>query len=194
MAQLGGGVDAMKSRIRSTLSWNDVVRRRFGAQIAIASKDVDKLVATSSTAAQDDVELHVQRIRIALPAKMDQAAIAQRMRDAENIKAKFTGCKSTASIAGGVAGAQFEELGKRRPSAFQEPTRTLLLNAKDGEMLPPLAGEGNIELWAVCDREVLKADEQKRTQAEGELKQKEFELLAQRHLKDLRQDAHIEYR
>jgi peptidyl-prolyl cis-trans isomerase SurA len=194
MAQLGGGVEAMKSRIRSTLSWNDVVRRRFGAQIAIASKDVDKLVATSSTAAQDDVELHVQRIRIALPAKMDQAAIAQRMRDAENIKAKFTGCKSTSSIAGGVAGAQFEELGKRRPSAFQEPTRSLLLNAKDGEMLPPSAGEGNIELWAVCDREVIKADEQKRNQAEGELKQKEFELLAQRHLKDLRQDAHIEYR
>jgi peptidyl-prolyl cis-trans isomerase SurA len=194
LTQLGPGLDAMKSRIRSTLSWNDVVRRRFGAQIAIASKDVDKLVATSATAAQDDVELHVQRIRIAMPAKMDQAAMAQRMRDADNIRAKFTGCKSTASIAGGVAGAAFEELGKRRPSAFQEPTRTLLLNAKDGEMLPPSAGEGNIELWAVCDREVIKADDQKRNQAEGELKQKEFELLAQRHLKDLRQDAHIEYR
>lgn len=194
LTQLGPGLDAMKSRIRSTLSWNDVVRRRFGAQIAIASKDVDKLVATSTTAAQDDVELHIQRIRIAMPVKMDQAAMAQRMRDADKIRAKFTGCKSTASIAGGVAGASFEELGKRRPSAFQEPTRTLLLNAKDGEMLPPSAGEGNIELWAVCDREVIKADDQKRDKAEGELKQKEFELLAQRHLKDLRQDAHIEYR
>ena len=194
LSQLGGGVDAMKTRIRSTLSWNDVVRRRFGGQIAVASKDVDKLVASSSNAAQDDVELRVQRIRIALPVKMEQAAMAQRMQDADKIRSKFTDCKSTGAIANGVAGAKFEELGKRRPSAFQEPTRTLLLNAKDGEMLPPSIGEGTIELWAVCGRDVVKAEDDKRTQAEGELKQKEFDLLAKRHLKDLRQDAHIEYR
>jgi peptidyl-prolyl cis-trans isomerase SurA len=194
LTQLGGGVDAMKTRIRSTLSWNDVVRRRFGAQIAVASKDVDKLVASSLTAAQDDVELRVQRIRIAMPVKMEQSAMAQRMQDADKIRAKFTDCKSTGAIANGVAGAKFEELGKRRPSAFQEPTRTLLLNAKDGEMLPPSIGDGNIELWAVCGRDVVKAEDDKRTQAEGELKQKEFDLLAKRHLKDLRQDAHIEYR
>ncbi len=194
LTQLGGGLDAMKSRIRSTLSWTDVVRRRFGAQIAIASKDVDKLVASSSTAAQDEVELHVQRIRIAMPPKLDQAGLAQRMQDAEKIRAKFTDCKTTGTIASGVPGAKFEELGKRRPSAFQEPTRTLLLNAKDGEMLPPSMGEAGVELWAVCGRDVVKGEEQKRTQAESELKQKEFELLAKRYLKDLRQDAHIEYR
>lgn len=194
MQQLGGGVDAMKNRIRSTLSWNDVVRRRFGAQIAIASKDVDKLVATTAGGTTDDVELRVQRIRMAMPAKMDQSAVASRMQEAEKIRAKFTDCKTSGAVAGGVAGAKFEELGKRRPSAFQEPTRTLLLNARDGEMLPPSMGEGGIELWVVCGRDVVKAEDQKRTQAEGELKQKEFELLAKRHLKDLRQDAHIEYR
>ncbi len=194
MQQLGGGVDAMKQRIRSTLSWNDVIRRRFGAQIAIASKDIDKMVSQSSAAGQDDVELRVQRIRVALPVKLDQAGVAGRMQEAEKIRAKFTDCKSTGAIAGGVAGAKFEELGKRRPSAFQEPTRTLLLNAKDGEMLPPSMGEGGVELWVVCGRDVVKAEDQKRTQAEGELKQKEFELLGKRHMKDLRQDAHIEYR
>ena len=194
MQQLGGGADAMKNRIRSTLSWNDVIRRRFGAQIAITSRDVDKLVASSTSAAEDDVELRVQRIRIALPAKMDQASAAQRMQDAEQIRAKFTDCKSSGAIASGFAGAKFEELGKRRPSAFQEPTRTFLLNAKDGEMLPPSMGDGNVELWIVCGRDVVKGQEQQRTQAEGELKQKEFEILAKRHLKDLRQDAHIEYR
>ena len=192
--QLGPGLDAMKNRIRSTLSWNDVIRKRFGAQIAIASKDVDKLVASTGAAAEDDVELRVQRIRIALPANLDQAAAAQRMHDAEVIRSKFTDCKSSGGIATGVAGAKFEEIGKRRPSAFPEPTRTFLLNAKDGEVLPPTMSEGNVEIWIVCGRDVVKGQEQQRTAAEGELKQKEFELLAKRHLKDLRQDAHIEYR
>jgi peptidyl-prolyl cis-trans isomerase SurA len=46
----------------------------------------------------------------------------------------------------------------------------------------------------VCGRDAVKTDEDKRTQAEGELKQKEFEVMAKRYLKDLREDAHIEYR
>jgi peptidyl-prolyl cis-trans isomerase SurA len=192
--QLGGSLDPMKNRIRSTLSWNDVIRRQYGSQIAVTTKDVDKVVATATAANQDDVELQIQRIVVAMPVKMDQAGVAQRVRDAETIRAKFKDCKSGASIASGVPGAKFEELGKRRPSAFPEPTRSLLLNAKDGEMLPPSVGEGGVELWAVCGRTVIKAEDQKRTEAEGELKQKEFELLAKRHLKDLRQDAHIEYR
>ena len=194
VAQLGPGVEAMKSRIRTTLSWNDVVRRRFGGQIAIAPKDVDKLVASSSTAAQDDVEFKLQHIRLVMPAKIDQAGVAQRLQEAEKIRAKFTDCTTTKTIAAGFPGAAFEDLGKRRPSTYQEPVKTMLLSAKDGEMLPPNVGEGAIDLIVVCGREVVKAEDTKRTQAEGDLKQKEFELYAKRHLKDLRQDAHIEYR
>ncbi len=193
-SKVGGSLDAMKSRIRSSLSWNEVVRRQFGAQISVTSREVDKFVAASAAGAEDQVELRLQRIRLAMPAKIDQAAVAQRMQDAENIRAKFKDCKTSGSIATGVAGAKFEELGKRRPAAFPEPTRTLLLNAQDGEMLPPSVGEGGVDIYAVCGRDVVKAEDQKRSLAEGELKQKEFELLSKRRLKDLRTDAHIEYR
>lgn len=192
--QLGGSLDPMKTRIRTTLSWNEVVRRRYGSQVAITTREVDKFVAANSAAAEDQVELQVQRIRIALPAKIDQTVIAKRMQDAENIRVKFKDCKSSGSIATGVPGAKFEDLGKRRPSAIAEPTRSLLLTASDGEMLPPTVGDTGIELWMVCGRDVVKGEDQKRNQAEGELKQKEFEVLAKRALKDLRQDAHIEYR
>ena len=192
--QLGGSLSPMKHRIRSSLSWNEVIRRKFGHQISIGAKDVDKFVATAATGGEDQLELSVQRILIAMPAKLDQAGVAQRVAEAETIRAKFKDCKSTGQIATGVAGAKFDELGKRKPSAFPEPTRSMLLNAKDGEMLPPAVSENGIELFAVCGRDVVKIEEQKRNQAEGELKQKEFELLGKRHLKDLRQDAAIEYR
>ena len=189
-----GGLEPMKQRIRSTLSFNEVVRRKFGHQIAVNGKDVDRFVASVPGAGEEQVELHIQRIQFSMPAKLDQAGVAQRIQEAEKIRAKFTDCKSTAALAKGIAGAKFEDIGKRRPASFGEPTRTLLLNAKDGEMLPPSIDEGGVELFAVCDRDVVKAEEQKRNQAEGELKQKDFELLSKRHLKDLRTDAHIEYR
>ncbi len=192
--QIGGSIEPIKARIRATLSWNEVVRRKFGPLINITNRDVDKLVASTSVAGNDDVELQVQRVRIAMPVKIEEQGIAERIQVADKIRSKFTGCQSTADAATGVAGATFEDLGKRRPSTISEPTRTLLVNASDGEMLPPAVNDGAIELWVVCGRNVVKAIDQKRDAAEGELKQKEFELMAKRYLKDLREDAHIEYR
>jgi peptidyl-prolyl cis-trans isomerase SurA len=192
--QIGGTLDPIKARIRATLSWNEVVRRRFGPLINVTNRDVDKLVAASSVAGNDDVELQVQRVRISMPVKIDEKGVAERIQEADKLRSKFSGCQTTAAAATGVPGATFEDLGKRRPSSISEPTRTLLVNAADGEMLPPNVNEGAIELWVVCGRTVVKAVDDKRTQAEGELKQKEFELMAKRYIKDLREDAHIEYR
>lgn len=192
---LGGSLDPMKQRVRSTLAWNDVIRRKYGHQISVASKDVDKYVAASAAStAQDDVELQVQRVRINMPAKLNEAGIAKHISQAEELRGKFSDCKSLNALAAGATGVQVNDLGKRRASSFQEPTRSLLLSAKDNEMLPPTVNDGGVDLFAVCGRTVVKAEEDKRTQAEGELKQKEFELLSKKHLKDLRQDASIEYR
>ncbi len=191
---LGGSLEPMKQRVRSTLAWNEVIRRKFGQQIAVATKDVEKFIAAAPNPGEDDLELIVQRVRVNMPAKLNDAEIAQRVSQAEAIRAKFTDCKTTNGIVAGAAGVRVDDLGKRRPSSFQEPTRSLLLNARDNEMLPPTVGDGGVDLFAVCGRNVIKAAEQKRTQAEGELKQKEFELLSRKHLKDLRQDASIEYR
>ncbi|HML30218.1 MAG TPA: peptidylprolyl isomerase, partial [Hyphomicrobium sp.] len=192
--QIGGSLEPIKSRIRATLSWNEVVKKKFAPLINVSNHDVDKLVASSTTSGSDDVELQLQRVRITMPAKIEEHGIAARIQEADKIRQKFTGCQSTAQAAMGVAGAHFENLGKQRPSAVAEPTRSLLLNAADGEMLPPTVNDGAIELWVVCGRDAVKASEVQRNQAEGELKQKEFELMAKRYLKDLREDAHIEYR
>jgi peptidyl-prolyl cis-trans isomerase SurA len=193
--QIGGTLEPIKTRIRATLSWNEVVRKKFAPLINVSNRDVDKFVATSSiSSTAGDVELQLQRVRIAMPAKSEENGIAMRIQEADKIRQKFTGCQSTASAATGVTGARFEDLGKQRPSGIPEPTRTLLLNAADGEMLPPAVNDGAIELWVVCGRSAIKASDVQRDAAEGELKQKEFELMAKRYLKDLREDAHIEYR
>jgi peptidyl-prolyl cis-trans isomerase SurA len=192
MAKMGANISAMRQRITASLSWADVIRRRFGHQIAVAGRDIDRFVATAES--QDEVELRVHRILIATPADLGQNQVAQRLSEAERLRAKFDGCKSTDGLARGIAGARFDDLGHRRPSSIPEPTRSLLLSARDDEMLPPTIGEGGIELWAVCGRKVIKAEEVKRETAENDLRQKEFEILYKKHLKDLRQDAHIEYR
>ena len=192
MTKMGASIGAMRERIRASLSWSDVIRRKFGHQITVANRDVDRMVATSE--GQDDVELKIHRILLSLPPNQDQKRLAQRISDAEQLREKFTGCKSMEAMARGVSGARFDNLGDRRPTSLPEPTRSLLLSAHDDELLPATIGENGVELWAVCGRKLVKAADTKRETAQNELRQKEFEILSKKHLKDLRTDAHIEFR
>jgi peptidyl-prolyl cis-trans isomerase SurA len=192
MKKLGVDVMTMKGRFKAMLSWNEVVRRRFGRDVVINQLEIDRFVSQGAKG-EDDVELEVQRVVLPVQGKLEQKDFAQRIAEAEKLRGNFKGCKSIASLVGSTD-AKVENLGTRKASGFNEPARTMLLNAKEGEMLPPSAGAGVVELYALCSRKVVKANDKARDEAAAELRQKEFELLARRHLRDLRQDAHIEYR
>jgi peptidyl-prolyl cis-trans isomerase SurA len=194
LKSMGADIEAMKARYRALIAWNDVVRRRFSAMVSVNQRDIDRLVSTSAESGEDEVELQLHRITLAIPAKMDQKAMAQRFEEADHLRRNFAGCRTTRVLASKAANAKFEDLGTKKPSIVQEPTRSMLLAAKEDEMVPPSLSAQGIELYAVCKRSVLKADDQKRDRAAQELQQREFEVLAKRHLRDLRQDAHIEYR
>lgn len=191
LKSMGLDLDAMKARTRADNAWIEVVRRKFGHQIAITSRDVDRIVA-AGPAAEDGTELQLQRISLQLLNKVDQAALAKRQLEAEEARAKFTGCQQTAALAHAIPGARFEDVGSRMPAAIPEPTRSLLLAANDGEMLPPSVGSTGVELWVVCGRKTVSADKQKREAAADEAKQAEFQILAKKYLRDLRQDAVID--
>lgn len=195
MKGMGVDINTMKARFRAEISWREVVRRKFGSLVAITERDVDQFVANTSPAAQGDVELQVQRISLPMPSSLDQSAIAQRIAEADALHQRYSGCGSMAGLAASVSGAKFEDLGSRKPASIPEPTRSLLLNASVGDLLPASVGQGSVELWALCNRKAQGGgDGSLRENAQNELRQKEFEVLAQKHLKDLRQDASIEIR
>lgn len=193
LKKMGADIESMRARFRATLAWNSVIRRRFSALVTVSQREIDRMVSSTAGGGEDQVELRLHRITLPVTGKFDQKAMAARLDDAERIWRGFKGCATTAELAKSQ-GAKFEDLGARKPSSVPEPTRSLLLNAKDNEMVPPNMSSQGVELYAVCGRKVIKADDTVREQVAQELQQKEFEVLAQRHLRDLRQDAHIEYR
>lgn len=189
-------IATMRARFRAQFAWREVVRRRFAAQVSITQRDVERMISASATeAGQDAVELQVHKITLPIAGGSDQATLARRYAEADALRRRFSSCKALPALAKEAGGdARYEDLKYIRPSSIAEPTRSLLLSAKDGDMLPPATGAGGIEVYAVCGRRAIKADDKVREQAEGELAQREFEIVAKRHLRDLRQDAHIEFR
>nr|MCH9764703.1 SurA N-terminal domain-containing protein [Alphaproteobacteria bacterium] len=192
--RIGTDISSMRSRFKSMMSWQGVVRRRFGFQVAMLTRDVDRFMDRAA-AANGDVDLKVQRITLPMSSSANQGAMAQQLQLADQARSEFKGCASTAAVAQRLPGAKFEDLGTLKSSAVAEPTRSMLLGANDGDMLPPsLQGSDGIQLWVVCGRNTVALETKKRFKEQGELRQEEFGILARKHLKDLRQDATIVYR
>jgi peptidyl-prolyl cis-trans isomerase SurA len=192
MIKMGANISTIRSRVKASISWADVIKRRYGHQIATAVSDINRFDAIVT--GDEGVKLHVQRILLSYSAEAGQKQVAGRLAEAEQIRARFAGCTSMSGLAAGIAGARFDDLGTRRPGTIPEPTRTLLMSAGDNEVLPPTIGEGGVEIWAVCGRTAIEQTEGKKKEKAQDRREKEFEILSKKHLKDLRQDAHIEYR
>ncbi len=191
---LGLDMRTMEDRTRAQFTWREVIRRRFSAQISISNRDIDRVIsATASQSGQDAFELQVHKITLPMPASLGEKDRVRRYAEADALRRRANGCKSMAALAK-EGDARFEDLKFIKPSSIAEPTRSLLLSANDGDVLPPTTGAGGIEIYAVCGRRALQTDEKVRAQAQEELAQREFDIVAKRHLRDLRQDAHIEFR
>jgi peptidyl-prolyl cis-trans isomerase SurA len=192
----GVGVDitTIGERFRAQRAWRDLVMRRFGPQVTVTLRDVDRaLSSTALDAGEDTVELQISKITLGLPGR-DQVALAKWYTEAEALRRKFGGCQTMSELAKGVAGSRFEDVKFLRPSAVPEPTRSMLLSAKDGDMLPPTTTAAGIELYAVCGRRGVAVNDAQRNKTQEDLQYKQLDALAQRHMRNLRQDAHIEYR
>jgi len=194
LKKMGTSVDTMRSRFRAMLSWRNVVRSKYGYQISVKSGDIDRFVSKTNHDIAVNTQFKLQRITLALPANAQNNVIAQRLNDANAIRNSFSGCGNTGTLVKKFGGARLENIGDKNAATIKEPTRSLILNAADGEMLPPQVRAGSVHLWIVCGRKAVSGDAAKRTKAKASLKSKEFEVLGRRHLKDLRQDANIEYK
>ncbi len=193
------GVDiaTMKTRFKAAFAWREVIKRKYGMMVQINEKEIERLIATQASSNKtptDTQELQLQKIVFALPDRLNQGAFARALADADALRRKFSGCKAMEGLSKEQASAKLVPALYVKPSTIAEPVRSMLLSAKDGEMLPPQPmGEG-VELIAVCARRALQLDEKQRMEATQELQTKKFEEFATKRLRELRQDAQIERR
>jgi peptidyl-prolyl cis-trans isomerase SurA len=195
MKGMGVDISTLSERFRAQKAWRDLIGRRYAAQVSVTQRDVDRMISSSALEAGDDTsELQIQKITLALPDKIDQRALTKRYSEAEAMRRKFRGCATMPDLAKGAADARFADMKFMKPSSIPEPMRTMLLGAKDGDMLPPSTTNAGVEIYALCGRRAVAVNEAARTKALQELQSKELEVLARRHMRNLRQEADIEYR
>ncbi len=193
----GTSPKAYKDRLRTRLAWNRVVSQRYGRQVSVASFEIDEQLqqsASESGGAEKTLQLDLTRLTLGLKGRIDQAVMANRYAEAEAIRARFNGCESIATARAQVAGVSVDRLGRRKLSDVSAPVRPLLKAARAGQMIPPMFTERGVELYAVCERRRVASTMAARKQAEDQVRAKQMSNYSERFLRDLCNDAVIEYR
>ena len=196
LGKAGVNIKTLKDRVRAQLTWQDVVRRKFRHQVQVGDVDVDQALSEAGASAEDgggtaETVQQIRQIKFSLPSGADQKAIAARLATAEAVRARFSSCGSIAELTKNVEGASIKSLAEA--ASLAQPARLLVAHAKSGQMTPPTLSASGVELYAVCGNRVVR-DSKVREETQRKLLNEEMMLRAERLLRDVRQEAFIEYR
>jgi peptidyl-prolyl cis-trans isomerase SurA len=194
LGQAGVNIKTLKDRIRSQIAWQQAVRQKFRRDVQIGDADVTQAMSEAGEeggGAPAETALQLRQVKFEIPAGADQRTIAASLAAAEDLRGRFGSC---AELAKGVNGASVKTLQDQKPASLAQPARLLVMNAKIGQMTPPTILAAAVELYAVCGKRSVRGDDNARAETQRKLMNQEMVLHAERLLRDLRQEAFIEYR
>jgi peptidyl-prolyl cis-trans isomerase SurA len=195
LGKAGVNIKTLKDRIRAQIAWQETVRRKFRREVQIGDAEVTAAMSESSDADADggtrETTLQLRQVKFEVPSGADQATLAAKLAAAESLRGRFGTC---ADLAKGVSGASVKTLQDQNPASLAQPARLLVMNAKVGQMTPPTIAAAAVEMYAVCGKRSSSGDEEARLETQRKLLNQEMGLRAERLLRDLRQEAFIEYR
>jgi peptidyl-prolyl cis-trans isomerase SurA len=196
LGKAGVNIKTLKDRVRSQLVWQETVRTKFRRDVQIGDADITAAMTESGTeqganAAPAESTFQLRQVKFEIPAGADQGTIAKRLAAAENLRGRFGNC---ADLAKGVEGASVKTLSDEKPSSLAQPARLLVTQAKIGQMTPPTIAAAAVEVYAVCGKRSFRGDDTARADVQRKLMNDEMKIRAERLLRDLKQEAFIEYR
>ncbi|VAW10991.1 hypothetical protein MNBD_ALPHA09-2030 [hydrothermal vent metagenome] len=188
----GVRIATLENRIRAQLGWRQVIQRTYSGLIDIGENEITRAIKEIDRKdAQTETIYSLKTITLTMAKNAGDGEIARRMEEAGRIRRAFRDCRTSSLVTGRYRDIKTSDRPRTRAKDLTEPTRSLVQQAKANDMIPPSVTDAGIVLIAVCER---KDDGGQREKVQQQLVSQEFGMLADRHLRDLKQDAIVEYR
>lgn len=202
LAHSGASAQTLKARLRAQIAWGDVVRAKFRRDMDVSDQDVVAAMQQQSKggkgAAPADkattMQYDLTQIILVVPAKDGPGKIQARMKEGEALRQRFTSCDQGIPFAKQLPAVVVKPVGRRLQSDLPPATVDVLNKTAIGHLTPPEAGPDGVRLVAVCDKKDIASDAAARQDIKQQLIQQEGDIAARRYLRELENDAVIEYR
>lgn len=196
LAQIGVDVRTLTDKIEAELSWRESIQRRFGRTIRIQDADIDRELDKSNPLGGEKVyEVELQQIVLLITGQGSEASTRARIRDASYVRSNFQSCDTTRTRMAGIKDVVINKIPPRSTASIAEASvKEAVVKGDVGTVTEPRATPQGIEIYALCAKREISGDDAARAGARASILNQQFSELAQRHLRDLRQDAVIDIR
>jgi peptidyl-prolyl cis-trans isomerase SurA len=200
------GVDSqtLKSKIRSDIAWQQIVRGKFQSSLQISDKAVAAKLATgtgtgtgneNNQEAKKDVgyEYTLRPILFLTPNGASEGpALDARKRDAEGLRIRFQNCKDGLAFARALRDVAVRDQIVKSSADLAPALRKILDDVEVGKLTPMEVTPQGVQMFALCEKKENKLDASDRARARDELFAAQFQEKAKLFLATLRKSAMIE--
>jgi peptidyl-prolyl cis-trans isomerase SurA len=182
--------DHFKAHFRADLAFNALVQA-FNKGVEASEEQVRAELAKEGGKAASGVEYKVRQIIFAIPHSTTVAALAERAREAEQLRARFTDCESGLPLARAMNDVTVRDSLTKTAVEIGESLRQLLDKTPTGHLTAPQRSSEGLEMIAVCAKGTPKDDSAARAAISQKLLAAHIAADSERRLKELRARAVI---
>ena len=194
LAQAGVTKAHFKDFIRSQMGWSKALQARYRAESGggLSQQDAVRRMLEQGGAKPTATEYMLQQVIFVVPASERKSSLGKRKREAEAMRARFSGCETTQEFAKGLLDVTVRDLGRTLAPELPPEWAEQIKQTKTGEATSVRETERGIEFIGVCSSREVSDDRvaQMVFQEEGS-DDKEAEALSEKYLAELRERARI---
>lgn len=192
----GISANALKARIKAEMTWQQLVRGKFGSALQVGDADVALAMQSQSDDAGKDVGYvyTLYPVMVVVPSGSSATTIEAKRREADNLRGRFVSCAAGLPLARALRDVAVREPVSRSSADLTPQFRELLGSMEVGRLTTPDVTPQGLQMFALCEKRASKADSPAKTELRQQIYLKRFEAESKRFLDEIRKQAMIEYK
>ena len=191
----GVKTETLKSRIKADLIWGQIIRGRYQSSFQFSDQDVAARLKTKN---RDDANVvgydyTLRPILFVVPRGSPPAAFEARAKEAEALRGRFQSCDEGIALARGIRYVAVRPQVVKGSAELPTALRDVLAKTELGRLTAPETTQQGVEVYALCGKRQSENAPAKK-EVRDEMFNEAFESLSKKFLKELRDQAMIEYR
>ena len=196
LERAGISPNTVKARIRAELTWQQLIRGKFGASLQIGESDIASALKdrNESEASAVGYVYTLYPVTIVVPRGSSEATVSAKRGIADNLRTRFVSCNEGLAMARALRDVAVREPITRSSGDLSPQLREILGSIEVGHLTAPEVTPQGLQMFAVCNKKETTAESPLRREVREQIYTKRFESESKKFLDEIRKSAMIEYK
>jgi peptidyl-prolyl cis-trans isomerase SurA len=196
LERAGISPNTVKARIRAELTWQQLVRGKFGSSLQVGDSDIANALKGRNESETKDVGYiyTLYPVTVVVPRGSNEATISAKRSIADNLRTRFVSCNEGLAMARALRDVAVREPITRSSADLTTQLREILGNIEVGHLTAPEVTAQGLQMFAVCNKKETTSESPLRREVREQLYTKRFESESKKFLDEIRKSAMIEYK